>query len=167
MSIKQVVTGLNAFIDGESFIGTASKVELSIPKPKVKETNSPGHGGTIEVPTSKWEKAEPKITLCDYPARIIGLVGSQASIDTPLRLVGTIGGNDHRTIICEVSGFWKSVEAGEWNEDTEAELSFMVSARTYRLTIDGLESIFIDYEQNIVRLNGVEQNAAINRALRG
>lgn len=164
--IPKVLQGLNAFIDGDQFIGIATKVDPSLPKPKVKGVNSPGHAGEIEVATSKWEKSEPKLTLADYHPKALAMVGDPASLEKTLNLIGVIGADDSRTIEIEVTGLWKSNDATEWATDSDAELSFTVAARTYKLIIDGKEIRYIDYERNIVRINGKDINSDLNKALR-
>ena len=164
--LPKLLHGLNAFIDGEEYIGVAVKVEPSLPKPKTKEISSPGHAGTIDLATSKWQKSEPKITLHDYRPEVIGVIGNPDSIDKPLTLIGVMAADDSRTVEIEVTGLWKETEASEWADDADAEVSFSVSARTYLLTIDGSEVLFIDYERNIVRLNGNEVTSDLNKALR-
>ena len=164
--LPKVLQGMNAFIDGEEYIGIAVNVEPSVPKPKTKEIASPGHAGTIDVPTSKWQKSEPKITLRDYPPQVLGVIGNPESIDKPLTLIGVMGADDQRTVEIEVTGLWKETEASEWADDADAETAFTVSARTYQLKVDAREVLFIDYERNIVRLNGEEVTRDLNTALR-
>ncbi|CAA0097551.1 Uncharacterised protein [BD1-7 clade bacterium] len=164
--LPKVMQGLNAFVDGDEFIGVATKVEPSLPKPKNKEINSPGHAGAIDVPTHKWEKSTPKLTLQDYPPQVIALVGDTDALDKPLTLIGVIGADDQRVIEIEVTGLWTAAEPSEWADDADAELAVTVSARTYKLTIDGKEVLFIDYERNDVRINGKNKTNALNKALR-
>ena len=51
-----------------------------------------------------------KITLQDYPAKVIAMVGPPDSVDKALQLIGIIVPKDPRTITITVSGPWNGLE---------------------------------------------------------
>ena len=91
----------------EEFIGTATKAGIVFPQPKTKEVASPG---LRKLQTGKMEIEDIKITLQDYPARVIAMVGHPESMDKALQLIGVIGPKDPRTITITASGPWNSLE---------------------------------------------------------
>ena len=165
--IGKVLLGFNAFIDGEGYIGLASKFEPSSPVPKTKTVSSPGLAGEIDRNISKWEKSQPKLTLSDYIPSVIAMVGNPTSVGKVLTLIGAVGeGANLKTVEYKITGEWIKEEAAEWADEADAEIAFTISAQTWQMSIDGKEVKYIDYIKNEVRLNGVSINDQLKAAIR-
>ncbi len=166
MAIPKVLQGLNAFVDGDEFIGVAMKCELALPEPVMKEVKSPSHAGSTQVRTSKWKFDLVKLTLQDYDPRVMTMVGNPASADKPLKLIGVIGPHDPRMVELEVTGEWVESKADGWESESDAIITYAVSPRTYLLKINNKETHYFDIEQNIVRLDGKLITGWINIGLK-
>ena len=162
----KVLQGMNCFIDGEEFIGTATKAGIVFPQPKTKEVASPGYAGLRKLQTGKMEIEDIKITLQDYPAEVIAMVGHPDSVDKALQLIGVIGPKDPRTITITVSGPWNSLEGDEWADDSDGALNFGVFPEEYKLEIDNKEVVYYDVEANEVRLDGKSITKDLNKRLK-
>jgi len=165
MSIK-VLQGMNCFIDGQEFIGVATKAAIIYPQPKMKEVASPGFAGMRKLQTGKWELEDLKVTLQDYPPQIIGLVGNPQSGEKPVQLIGAFGPQDPRTVTVTITGPWNTLEGEEWADDSDSSLSFGIYPEVYTLQIDGKEVVYYDCEAGEVRLNGQSMTADLNKRLK-
>ncbi|MEO0443577.1 MAG: phage major tail tube protein [Pseudomonadota bacterium] len=165
--LPKVLLGLNVYANGDDYMGSATKVKLGLPQPVTKEINSPGHAGAFDVPTSKWSKAEPEVTVQGINAELIALVGDPESANAPVSFIGAIGGyGEEQTVEIEITGNWTGMDAPDWENDANAEVTYKLSPQKYVIKIDGREVLFIDYVLNVVRVNGKERTASLNKALR-
>ncbi len=81
-------------------------------------------------------------------------------------VIGVVGGNEHKTLEAEISGLWKETELAEWADDANAENTFKIVAYEYQLKIEGKEVLYLDYERRLVRINGKDISADINKRLK-
>ncbi|ODS22896.1 hypothetical protein AB835_11635 [Candidatus Endobugula sertula] len=162
----EVFMGMNLFVNGSDWRAKVTKFQPSLPKPVTKAINSPGLLGEIEVNTSKWSKAEPVITIQGYVPELLGMVGDPASIEEPVTIIGVVGANEMKTVEVEISGLWKDTDLPEWADEANAENSFKIVAYEYQMKIEGKEVLYVDYERRIVRINGKDISADINKRLK-
>ena len=165
MSIK-ILQGMNCFIDGQEFIGVATKAAIVYPQPKMKDVMSPGLAGMRKLQTGKWELEALKVTLQDYPPEVISLVGHPDSTEKPVQLIGAFGPHDARTVTVDIRGPWVSLEGEEWADDSDSSLSFGIYPEVYSLQIDGKDVVFYDAEAHEVRLGGQSMTADLNKRLK-
>lgn len=165
MSIK-ILQGMNVIVDGNEYAGTATKVGVVFPEPKLKEINSPGTAGTRKLTTGKWSVEDFKVTFQDYDPFLIGMVGDPNSVDKETVFIGVMGPRDPRTVEITISGNWTSLEGDEWADDSDGSLSYSIHPEVYLLKIDNKEVVFIDVEANEVRLNGKSMTDDLNKRLK-
>lgn len=160
--IPELLSGMNAFIDGDTFIGKVVKFAPDEPNPITKETSNPGHAGKFKRATGKWSESMPKLTLASYEDAVLGMVGNDDSVDKVVRVVGAVKTRTgYKNVVYEYSGLWEEIEHPEWADEADIEISFGVSARKWKLTIDGEEIKYIDYELTIVRLLGADKSSEL------
>ena len=114
MALKKVLHGFTAYVDGIDYIGV---VEGFTPPDIVLETedsNMPGHGGAIKIPTGRLEELEAVLTMGDSFPALETLVGRPSAVDTQILLlkVTTDGGVD-RTVEYQLTGLWTRQAIGE------------------------------------------------------
>ena len=173
MALRKTLQGLSVYVDGIDYVGVAESFTPPDIVLEVEESNQPGHGGVIDIPTGRLEKLEATFTMGDsYPA-LEALVGAAAAPDTQVLFIKVSSdGTTPRTVEYQLTGLWTRQAMGEVSGGGGAgaggggRCEYTVSLRTLTHRIDGREVRHIDLEANIHRINGTDVNAGITTALR-
>lgn len=112
------------------------------------------------------EKLECELTFAEYDIELFRLFGMTDGNAVALTLRGAIQADgEAESIVVNLRGSLREVDAGSWKAGDKATLKCMVAARYYKLTIDGSQVIEIDAENMIRIINGVDQMATIRGAI--
>ncbi|MCF1458083.1 MAG: phage major tail tube protein [Shewanella sp.] len=164
--LPTVLVDMNVFLKDESYAGLCNTATLPKIVTKTIDQVLAGVAGDIERDVGKLEKLESELTISDYAAKVIDLVGDRASRDEVITLRGALDTDGAiKTVIVRLQGFWKSLELNEWKPESEATTKFAVAVTMFELEIDGKEVIHIDKLNNVFRINGRDRNDAIRQAL--
>ena len=173
MALPKVLYGLSVYVDGIDHVGVAESFTPPEIAAEVVESNMPGHGGPIDIPTGRLEGLEATCTFSDSIAALDALVGNPASPDTPVLFVGIFtDGSENRAVEYELSGLWKRQAMGEVSGGGAGggsgggKPTYTISPRILTHKIDGAEVRHIDLEQAIHRINGTDVLADLRTALR-
>ena len=173
MALIKTLHGLSVYVDGIDYVGVAESFTPPDIVLEVEESNQPGHGGVIDIPTGRLEKLEAVFTMGDsYPA-LEALVGAGNAVETQVLFVKvSSSGAEHRTVEYQLTGLWTRQAMGQVSGGGGAgaggggRCEYTVSVRTITHRIDGREVRHIDLEQNIHRINGTDVNAQLTSLLR-
>lgn len=173
MALRKVLHGFTAYVDGIDYIGV---VEAFTPPDIVLETedsNMPGHGGTIKIPTGRLEELEATLAMGDSFPALETLVGRPSAVDTQILLLKvSTDGATPRKVEYQLTGLWTSQTASEVSSGgggaggRGGRCEYTVSIRTLTHLIDDREQRHIDLEQNIHRIAGQDVNQSLTTALR-
>lgn len=174
MALPKTLHGLSVYVDGVDYVGIASSFTPPDIVLEVEESNMPGHGGVIDIPTGRLEKLEAVFAMSDAIPALEALVGSAAAVDTQVHFVKvSTDGAVARTVEYQLTGLWTRQAMGEVSGGGArggggggGQCEYTVSIRTIAHRIDGREVRYIDLESNVHRINGTDVNAALSRALR-
>lgn len=166
MALPSVLTDMNAFFLDQSYAGLANTISLPDVAMKTVDQTLSGFAGDVERDLGKLEKLETQVTISDYPARLIGLIGSRSSRDEVMTFRGALDKDGSIVpVVVKCSGYWKSTSFGEWTAGSEATTQFTIPLMMFEISVDGTEILHIDKELNIFRVNGVDRNEVIRAAL--
>ena len=173
MALRKVLHGFTVYVDGIDYVGVAESFTPPDIVLEVEESDMPGHGGVIDIPTGRLEKLEAVFAMGDsYPA-LESLVGRPSATETQvLFLKVSTDGATQRSVEYQLTGLWMRQTIGEvtggggGGGGAGGRCEYTVSIRTLTHRIDGREQRHIDLEQNIHRVGGQDVNASLTTALR-
>ncbi len=160
--LPKTLKNFNVFIDGTGFAGI---VQEGSPPPTVLKTEEIMTGGMIapvDVSMGSVEKMEFEITLKEFRASVLGLIG-QDNIGVTLR--GAIG-PENEAVIIETRALIRDLNQDGWKAgDDSAVLKIGLTANYYKQTINGEVVIEIDALNMIFKAGGVDHTANMKSAL--
>lgn len=163
MALPRTIKNFNAFIDGVSYFGLASEAKLPQPKIATEAVRNAGMDGPVGIDMGT-EALSAEVTLAEHRAELITMLGNQRRLVLRPAQVSPDGA-DTDTIIATIGGLITSTESGDLKPGTNATLKLIWDVRYYRLEMNGAELIEIDKVAGIRRIGGVDQLAAMRRAM--
>lgn len=166
--IPSVLVDFNAFLKNDSFAGVANKVTLPKVATKSIEFDGAGIAGTMKRDVGKLEAMESEITISDYRAAVLDLIGSRESRDEMLVVKGALDINgDVKPLVVRMSGFWREVEFNEFAAGgVEATTKFSIDIEFFEMELEGKVLLSIDKLNNdFIGPNGKNRNEEIKKAL--
>ncbi|WP_330926825.1 phage major tail tube protein [Candidatus Sororendozoicomonas aggregata] len=167
--IKDIVTGLNAYVDGRSYIGEV--VELVLPKltPKLREYSAGGLGAPVDIPTGELEKLESTVTLAGVNPELIKGFGVTLNSIIPLTFRGHTHSEDgsEGTVVVVQRGLIKELDWGTWKPGEDSPLKATLSLHYYRYEYQGAVLIEADLMNYKLIVNGKDQLANFRASLIG
>jgi len=163
--IPKILKNFNAFVDGRGYAGRVDEITLPKLTVKTEEHRAGGMDAPVEIDMGM-EKLECELTFAEYDIELFRLFGMTDGNAVALTLRGAIQADgEAESIVVNLRGSFREVDAGSWKAGDKATLKCMVAARYYKLTIDGSQVIEIDAENMIRIINGVDQMATIRGAI--
>lgn len=160
--LPKTLKNFNVFIDG---VGYAGIVEEGSPPPIVLKTEEIMNGGMaapVDVSMASVEKMEFELTLKEFSAKVIGLIG-QDNVGVSLR--GAIG-PDNEAVIIETRALVRDNNQDGWKAGGDsAVLKVGLTANYYKQTINGDVLVEIDAVNMIFNAGGVDHMAGMKTAL--
>ena len=173
MALRKVLHGFSVYVDGIDYVGVAESFTPPDILLQVEESDTPGHGGVIDIPTGRLQKLEASFAMGDSFPALETLVGRPSAGDTQvLFLKVATDGATPRTVEYQLAGIWTSQSMGEVSGGGGAggggggRCEYGISCRILTHTIDSREQRHIDLEQNIHRIAGTDANARLTSLLR-
>jgi len=154
------MTNANVYMDGASFLGRASEVELPKITQKMAEHVALGMIGSFELP-SGIEKMEGKINWNSfYNEAIIKMGNPGAAINFQVRgnleTWNSTGKTGEVPAVVFMTGTFKELPLGNFKQHENVELESMINVTSVRMEIDGSELIYIDVFSNTYKVNGID-----------
>ena len=165
--IKDILTGLNAYVDGRGYMGRVNELVLPKLTPKMREYTAGGLSATIDVPTGEIEKLESEVTLTGVDPDVIGLFGVTMGNATSLVFRGSTQSEDGSKGEVKVfqRGMIKELDWGSWKPGEDSNLKLATTLQYYRYEYNGRVLIEADPINYKLIVNGVDQLAEMRQAL--
>lgn len=165
--IKDILTGLNAYVDGRGYMGRVAELVLPKLTPKMREYSAGGLSATIDVPTGAIEKLESEVSLTGVDPDAIGLFGVTMNTQVALVFRGTTQSDDGSTGEVKVHqrGMIKELDWGTWKPDEDSSLKLAMTLQYYRYEYNGKVLIEADPINYKLVVNGKDQLAEMRKAL--
>lgn len=172
MNIKKtIMVDCNLYVGNYNCFATASEVTAPELKPKKVEFETMASIGTVKLSSGKFEPLEAKIKLAGFSPEVfaeVADISSSVEVIVHSDLVRFNGDSVDKHLstklfmTCSASSF-KALGDKKGHENVEQEISFDVSAFT--LEIDGKVLNKVDFDNNILIVNGKDLRKEINANL--
>ncbi|MGE7139656.1 phage major tail tube protein [Luteibacter sp. NPDC031894] len=167
MSLPRVLKNFNHFQDGAGWTGETNSVTLS----KLTRKMEPVINGGMALPTKVdlgMDELQVTVTTNGYRLDALSAFGATTVDAVGWRFMGAYQ-NDATGQLDAVEvymrGRYSEIDPGDAKAQTVSEWKYTFEPAVYRISINGLEVIFIDSLANVVRINGVDIKAAERAAL--
>lgn len=147
-------------VDGHGYAGTLKDVKLPKISQKVESWRGAGMNGEIEVAVGI-ELDSLDFTLSEVAPGVCKRFGFVQGADKPFTVRKGIKADDGKDVSqrFEVAGMLKEIDDGTTEAGKLLERKFVVSPRSYKEFIDGVEIIHIDLEKGIEKIGGIDRLA--------
>lgn len=164
MTLPRTIRNFNAFVDGFSYFGLATEAKLPQPKIQTEAMRNAGMDGAVGQDVGM-EALSAEVTFAEHRPELLGLLGTTGKrlVLRPAQVAPD--GSTADTIIATIGGLIVGAESGDLKPGANATLKLLWDVRYYRLEMNGAEVYEIDFVAGIRRVAGVDQLAAMRRAM--
>ncbi|GJD31508.1 hypothetical protein PMNALOAF_2767 [Methylobacterium adhaesivum] len=164
--IPRVLRNFNLFVDGTSYAGRVTEVELPELNFKTEEHRGGGMDGVAEIDMGQ-EAMEAKLTFAEYVSDIFKRVGRMNGNGVRLQIRGALQRDGERAIpvVVELHGSFKTSTMGSWKAGDLATHEVAMAVRYYRLTMNNELQHEIDVDNMIRNIGGVDELESIREAI--
>ncbi|KZN66853.1 phage major tail tube protein [Pseudoalteromonas luteoviolacea] len=156
------------FVDGKGYLGVADEISLPKVTVKTREVTS-GFQAPIELDVGQLEKLEGSITLLEYNADVLKLLGDWGGTGRTINLTarGAIQkqGAAPEPVVVTLHGFFKEVDMGSWKDGEEAKMTLQYAVQKYKLEINNEVIYNIDLYNDIREIAGVDHMANLRKTI--
>ena len=163
MGLPRKLKNLNAFVDGESYIGVIAEFE----EPKLAIATEEWRGGGMLGPVMLdmgLEAMEASLTMGGHEAALIRKFGTTRVDGVRLRLVGAYqadNGSAAQAVEVYIGGRFTEIDPGKSKAGDSTEQKYKVPLAYYKRVVDGRTEIEIDMLLGIFIVDGVDRYAEI------
>ncbi len=165
--IPRTLKNFNVFIEGISYAGRVSKGKL----PSVSTKTEDHMGGGMEFNRKLdqgLEDLECSFTLTEHNEEIQGLVARRLGSNTLIMFRGALSDDESINathVIANIRGSISKNETGDYEATAKVEIDFTVNCKFFSYFIGGKEIYYIDNDNYVRRVFGIDQLAAQRAAL--
>ena len=164
--IPQVLSNMNAFVDGVSFAGDVPTLSL----PKLTQKTDDYQGGGMSAPIEMaigLEKLEAAFTTNGVRRESLKYFGLADQTACSIVFRGAFRGlrGEVTPVAVTLRGLLKEVDLGDWKAGDPTEIKHAIAPVYYKLEIDGRVMYEIDMIAGIQVIDGVDQLAEVRSAL--
>lgn len=165
---KSILKNCALFVNDGRYIGQIDEVTLPKLTTKDEEYQGAGMGGPVSIPMSI-EKLEASFVTSSALRDILASWGLRGANSTKLEFRGGLEDLDGTTTadIAKIRGRISGFDEGASKPGDKRTWTFTVQVLFYERSIGGRETIYIDLENNVCRVNGVDQWAGIRGVIEG
>lgn len=163
--IPKILKNFNVTVDGRGYAGRIDEIVLPTLTIQTEEHRAGGMDAPVDIDLGM-EKLEAELTFSEYDLelfRLFGLVDGNAVAVTIRGAIQSSG--EAEPVVINLRGSFKELDAGTWQAGDKATLKCMITARYYKLNINGEDIIEIDAENMVRVINGVDQLASVRSAI--
>lgn len=163
--IPKILKNFNVTVDGRGYAGRIDEIVLPTLTIQTEEHRAGGMDAPVDIDLGM-EKLEAELTFSEYDHelfRLFGLVDGNAVAVTIRGAIQSSG--EAEPVVINLRGSFKELDAGTWQAGDKATLKCMITARYYKLNINGEDIIEIDAENMVRVINGVDQLASVRSAI--
>ncbi|WP_330927084.1 phage major tail tube protein [Candidatus Sororendozoicomonas aggregata] len=165
--IKDILTNMNMYFDGNNFVGEVQ--ELTPPKvtPKFREYMAGGMGAAVDIPTGEVEKLESSFTLNSVSKVVLKQLKVVPGSTVPFEFRGATVSQDGTKgkVVVTQRGLIKETDYGSWKPGDDTSLKIGMTLDYYRLSIDDEVIHEIDPVNFVCVIDGVDQTKELRSAL--
>lgn len=156
INVPQIVSGLDIFLDGVGFLGTAQSVTL----PKIEEEKQTIEAGGFarSINTGVFKQLEAEFEINEYnPAIFTSMIaGKQSGKGVSITLKGSLTqGGKNVSFLATMEGDI-DVEDGSFKVKEMAQRKVKMYVDKYILEIDGKQNILFDVPNMVALIDGVD-----------
>ena len=165
--LPKILKNFAVFVDGRGYAGKVE--EITLPKLTIKTEEY--RAGGMDVPIAMdmgMEKLETDMTFAEYDAEIFKLFGLISGNAVALTLRGALHGADQTDaipVILHLRGTVRELDFGAWKAAEKTSLKMTMDLRYYKLVYSSVDTIEIDAENMVRKINGVDQLTSFRQAL--
>lgn len=168
MGLPRKLKNLNAFVDGESYLGVISSFEEPGLTLATEEYRGGGMVGAVDIDLGL-EKMEAKLMMGGHEARLIRKFGTTRIDGVRLRLVGALQADDGtspQAVECYIGGRFTEIGMGTAKPGDDTEHEYTVGLSYYRRVVDGRVEVEVDMIAGVYIVDGIDRYGEISRILR-
>jgi uncharacterized protein len=158
----KVITNFNAFIGGTSYLGLVRTAKLPDLKLKTEDYRGGGMDGHVAQDMGM-EAMSAEVTFAQFDPRLITTLGTRQSLVLRPAARGHDGSVD--AIIVTLRGRWTGIEGASLEPGKAAELKLTCAADYFRYQHNFKELVEIDVQGGVRMIGGVDQMAAMRKAM--
>lgn len=163
--IPKILKNFNVTVDGRGYAGRIDEVVLPTLTIQTEEHRAGGMDAPVDIDLGM-EKLEAEMTFAEYDLELFRLFGLVDGNAVSVTLRGAIqSSGEAEPVVINLRGSFKELDAGTWKAGDKATLKCMITARYYKLNINGEDIIEIDAENMVRVINGVDQLASVRSAI--
>ncbi|VDS09242.1 Phage tail tube protein FII [Paracoccus haematequi] len=163
MSLPKTIRNFNAFVDGISYFGLATEAKMPWPKIQTEAHRGSGMDGPVGQDMGM-EGMSAEATFAEWSPALLKRIGTETRV-VFRPAAKADGAATAETIIATVSGLVTGHEGGDLKPGTGATLKLTWDVRQYRLEINNEVIWDIDLVAGKRVVGGVDQLAALRRAM--
>lgn len=163
MGLPRKLINLNAYIDGEGYLGRIAEFE----QPKLAIATEDWRGGGMIAPVKLdkgLEGLEATLTFGGHEMSLNRFFGNTAVDAVPIRLISAYRADNYtpaQAVEIFMLGRFTEIDEGKSKPGDDTEHKYTVALTYYRRTVDGTEEILVDALNGHFRVNGVDRYAEI------
>ena len=163
--IPDTLRNFTAFVDGYGQAGLCDEITLPVIELETEEYRGGGMDAPVEIDVGQ-KALTATIKFKTYNDRQFRLWGLIDGAKVPFTFRGAMRSTRATTpIVVKLRGVYKKIDMGSLKTKETGGLTCEIAARFYQLTIGGVEQIYIDIENMVRRIGGVDQLAELRQAL--
>ena len=164
--IVDILRNVNAFVDGNGYIGRIDMVELPKLTVKTEEFRAGGMDAPVEIDQGM-EKLECSFSTSRIDAGLLRSWGLASGNQVPLTFRGALESEDGAVtpVVATVRGNVKEIDHGTWKPGEKAALKCTVATRYYKFEHGGEVLHEIDVDNMVRIVNGTDRLAEQRAAL--
>lgn len=165
--IKDILTGMNAYVDGRNYAGRIAELELPKLVAKMREYIAGGMAAAVDIPTGQLEKMESTLNFHGVHRDIVTSFGVTLGAVVPFVFRGATQDDDGTkgAVTVTMRGLLKELDWGSWKSGEDMPLKASMALHYYRYEYNGETLIEVDPINNKVVIDGVDQLADMRAAL--
>lgn len=169
MGLPRKLVNINAYIDGESYLGRIAEFE----EPKLAIATDDWRGGGMLGPVKQdmgLEAQEATFTMGGHTAALIRKFGTTMVDGVQLRLVAAYRADDGtaaQNVEIYLGGRFSEIDLGKGKAGEGTEHKYTVPLAYYRREVDGVVEVEIDMINGVFLVDGFDRYAEIMSILLG
>lgn len=170
MNLPSKLKLMNLFADGYGYGGEAKNVKLPPLKFLTEKFNAGVMAGSAAWRTGQVDELKLEYTLGGLSVVALRAMGAVEIDGLQLRFAGAYQRPDDgavQALEVVVRGQQNEMDMGDAEAGKDTEHKYVVDCVYYKLSVDGAELVEIDIINGVIKINGVDQNAALRQAAGG
>lgn len=169
MGLPRILKNMNAFVDGDSYLGVISEFEEPNLALATEDYRGGGMIGTVKLDMGL-EAMEAKLKMGGHEARLFRKFGSTQIDGVRYRLVGAYQADDGtaaQAVECYIGGRFSEIAPGTSKAGDMTEHEYTVPLSYYRREVNSRVEIEIDMVAGTFIVDGIDRYAEIMAIISG